>query len=81
MTAALDPRIAGLFTAAAAEQLRELRRSIHANPELAFQETATADRLTAALGAFGIADVRRIGKTGIGARVRPCRVVPRRDGR
>jgi hippurate hydrolase len=69
MTAGLDPRIAGLFTDSAAEQLRGLRRSIHASPELSFQETATADRLTAALGAFGIADVRRIGKTGIVARV------------
>ena len=69
MTASLDPRIAGLFTDSVAEQLRGLRRSIHASPELSFQETATADRLTAALGAFGIADVRRIGKTGIVARV------------
>jgi hippurate hydrolase len=69
MTTALDPRISGLFTGSAAEKLRGLRRSIHANPELSFQETATADRLTAGLRELGIADIQRIGNTGIVARV------------
>jgi amidohydrolase len=69
MTAALDPRIIGLFGPSAADQLRALRRSIHANPELAFNETGTADRLTASLREFGVTDVQRIGKTGVVARV------------
>lgn len=69
MTSTLDPRIASQFTDDVADRLRALRRAIHANPELAFAETATAERLTAGLRELGIADIQRIGKTGIVARV------------
>ena len=52
------------------ERLIELRRAIHREPELAFQEEQTARRLEAALGDLGITEHRRIAGTGIVARVR-----------
>src|SRR5688500_4645180 len=52
------------------EQLVELRRSIHSEPELAFQETRTAEKLESALRAAGVTDVRRVAKTGVVGRVR-----------
>jgi amidohydrolase len=51
------------------ETLVALRREIHAHPELSFHEHATAERLVAALTKLGIADIRRIGDTGVVARV------------
>lgn len=51
------------------DQLVELRRSIHREPELAFQEEQTATRLENALRAFGITDIRRVAKTGVVARI------------
>jgi hippurate hydrolase len=69
MTTTLDPRIASLFSNDVAERLRTLRRTIHANPELAFKETATADRLIAGLNELGITDIQRIGTTGVVGRV------------
>lgn len=47
-----------------------LRREIHAHPELSCQERETARRLVAALERLGVADVRRVGETGVVARVR-----------
>lgn len=61
--------VASLFTSELAERLVALRREIHAHPEVAFREHATAKRLSAALIAFGIHDVERIGETGLVARV------------
>ncbi len=52
------------------ERLLELRRSIHREPELAFQEERTADKLERALKEIGVHDVRRVAGTGIIARVR-----------
>lgn len=52
------------------KQLVELRRSIHCEPELAFQETRTADKLERALRAAGVTDIRRVANTGVVARVR-----------
>ena len=49
--------------------LLTLRRTLHHSPELSNVEYQTADRLTEALTAIGILDVRRIGDTGIVARV------------
>lgn len=69
MTTTLDPRIASLFSTDVAERLRTLRRTMHAHPELAFNETATADRLIAGLTDLGVADIQRIGKTGVVGRV------------
>lgn len=50
-------------------ELVALRREIHQNPELAFAEHRTAERLAASLVRLGLSDVRRIGETGIVARV------------
>lgn len=55
------------------DQLVELRRSIHREPELAFQEEKTAARLEKALQAFGIEEIRRVAGTGIVARIRGTR--------
>ena len=52
------------------DQLVELRRSIHREPELAFQEKRTAEKLETALRAVGISDVQRVADTGIVARIR-----------
>lgn len=51
-------------------KLVTLRRAIHEDPELALRESATAARLEQALRELGIADVRRLGETGLVARVR-----------
>jgi hippurate hydrolase len=52
------------------DRLVELRRSIHREPELAFQEQRTAEKLEAALKALRVADVKRVAGTGLVARVR-----------
>ncbi|MGK0169112.1 MAG: amidohydrolase [Gammaproteobacteria bacterium] len=46
-------------------ELTQLRRDIHAHPELGFQETRTADLVAAQLDALGIEVYRGIGKTGV----------------
>lgn len=51
-------------------RLVELRRSIHREPELAFQEEKTAAKLEGALRDSGVSDVRRVAGTGVIARVR-----------
>ena len=51
------------------DELIELRRAIHREPELAFQETQTAEKLEHALRNFGIRDIRRVAGTGIVARI------------
>ncbi len=51
-------------------RLVELRRSIHREPELAFREERTAEKLEQALRAVGVADVRRVAGTGVIARIR-----------
>ena len=50
-------------------RLVELRRAIHAEPELAFQEERTAAKLDAALRACGVSDVRRAAGTAVIARI------------
>ena len=52
------------------DQLIELRRAIHREPELAFQEEKTATRLEMALRAVGVEDLKRVAKTGIVARIK-----------
>lgn len=51
------------------DRLTALRRSIHQEPELAFQEERTATKLEEALRAIGARDVRRIAGTGVVARL------------
>ena len=60
--------VAGL-DAPLAEQLVALRRALHEHPELSLQEERTAARLEEALRTVGVADVQRVGKTGVIARV------------
>lgn len=61
--------VTSLVPADVRETLVALRREIHAHPELAFEEHGTAERLVAALTKLGVADIRRIGGTGVVARV------------
>lgn len=63
-------RVRALFSDGVADQLIALRRAIHANPELSFQEYRTAESLFEALRALGVSDIQRIGNTGLVARVR-----------
>jgi hippurate hydrolase len=58
-----------LFTDAEAALLVELRRDLHAHPELSWKEVRTQARLEDALRGAGIADVRRIADTGLVARI------------
>jgi amidohydrolase len=57
------------FSAELRARLVSLRRAIHEDPELSSQELATAARLEEALRDLGLSDVRRVGATGIIARV------------
>jgi amidohydrolase len=61
--------VARLFDEKLRNQLVALRRAIHADPELSFQEERTAQKLERALGEIGARDVRRVAKTGVVARV------------
>jgi len=66
---AIPAEVARLFDEKLRNQLVELRRAIHADPELSFQEERTAQKLERALGEIGARDVRRVAKTGVVARV------------
>ena len=61
--------IARLFDEQLRNQLIALRRAIHADPELSFQEERTAQKLERALSEIGARDVRRAAKTGVVARI------------
>ena len=47
------------------EEILEIRRYIHANPELSFQEHNTAGFIEQKLKEFGISNVQRIAQTGV----------------
>ena len=51
------------------ERLLELRRSIHREPELAFQEERTAQKLERALRDSGVQEMRRVAGTAVVARI------------
>lgn len=51
------------------DALLELRRDLHANPELSWKEQRTADKLERALAALGARDVRRVAGTGVVGRL------------
>ena len=65
----IPPRVAGLFEERLSSELIGLRRAIHQQPELAFQERETALRLVASLERIGVREITRIGETGVVARV------------
>ncbi|HEX2781703.1 MAG TPA: M20 family metallopeptidase [Gemmatimonadaceae bacterium] len=68
-TVRLPSSIASLFDDQLRERLITLRRALHEQPELSHEEHETAARLTAALQELGVPDVRRLGATGIVARI------------
>ncbi|HJU72680.1 MAG TPA: M20 family metallopeptidase [Gemmatimonadaceae bacterium] len=51
------------------EALLELRRDLHAHPELSWKEERTADKLERALTALGARDVTRVAGTGVVGRL------------
>ena len=69
----MDPELPAavqhLFDADLRRELIALRRAIHADPELSFQEERTAQKLERALAPIA-AGVRRVAKTGVVARIR-----------
>ena len=52
-----------------AEAIQEIRRNIHAHPELRFEENRTADLVAQALSSWGITVFRGMGKTGVVGRL------------
>jgi len=66
----LPEAVESLFNGALRQTLIELRRAIHADPELSFQEERTAQKLERALSSLSGASVRRVAKTGVVARIR-----------
>src|SRR5439155_7240281 len=66
----LPARVGALFDADLREQLVALRRAIHEDPELSFQEERTAQRLERALALFSPASLKRVAATGVVARLR-----------
>ena len=65
----LPAAVQDLFDADLRRALIALRRAIHADPELSFQEERTAQKLERALAPIA-AGVRRVAKTGVVARIR-----------
>ncbi len=51
--------------AARQDELIELRRSFHKYPELSWQETKTAQRITAWLAERGVSNIRSMAGTGV----------------
>jgi hippurate hydrolase len=66
----LPQPLEALFPSPLREQLVELRRELHAHPELSFKEEQTARRLTAALTDLEPAALDRVAGTGVVARIR-----------
>ncbi|MDQ2665602.1 MAG: M20 family metallopeptidase, partial [Gemmatimonadota bacterium] len=58
-----------LFPRALRDRLVALRRALHAEPELAFQEHRTVERLHEALSSLGARDIRRVTETGLVLRI------------
>lgn len=69
MSTALPSSVASQFTDADRELLIALRRAIHADPELAFQEHRTQHKLREALHAIGLTDVQETAGTGLVVRI------------
>lgn len=61
--------VRALFTDAEAALLVELRRDLHAHPELSWKEVRTQARLEDALRGAGITELRRVAETGLVARI------------
>lgn len=61
--------VRALYSDALALQLSTLRRDLHRDPELSWNEHRTVERLASTLAGFGITDVQRVANTGLIARV------------
>lgn len=66
----LPEAVSGLYSAGAMEALVDLRRTLHADPELSLQEERTAARLEQTLVELGVDDVVRVAGTGVVGRIR-----------
>lgn len=66
---ALPVGVADRFSDRQIDALLRLRRDLHAHPELSFQERETSARLANALATLPGVEVRRVGETGLVARV------------
>ncbi len=51
------------------ETITQIRRNIHAHPELRFEEKRTAELVAEALSSWGIAVFKGLGKTGVVGRI------------
>lgn len=71
--ALLPDSVASLFPRPLQDRLVSLRRAIHADPELSFQEERTARKLEAALSELNPVELRRVAGTAVVARVRGLR--------
>jgi amidohydrolase len=69
VSSTLPSSVASQFTDADRELLVALRRAIHADPELAFQEHRTQHKLREALHAIGVTDVQDTAGTGLVVRI------------
>ena len=65
----LPAAVAGLYDTGAVEELVDLRRTLHADPELSLQEKRTAARLEETLVGLGVRDVTRVAGTGVVGRI------------
>ncbi len=61
--------VAGLYNASALAELVDLRRTLHADPELSLQEERTSARLQRTLDALGVDGVARVAGTGVVGRI------------
>jgi len=58
-----------LFPGDTVLQLSSLRRDLHRNPELSWNESRTVELLAATVSGFGVSDVTRVASTGLVVRV------------
>ena len=65
----LPAAVAGIYSAGEVAELVDLRRTLHADPELSLQEERTAARLERTLDELGIDDVVRVAGTGVVGRI------------
>lgn len=66
----VSKQVEGLFPRDLRNRLIELRRDLHRHPELAFEEHRTANRLEAELARLNPAQLDRVARTGVVARIR-----------
>lgn len=69
-TSSIPEKVRAQFTDTQADQLIALRRDLHQNPELSFQEERTSQRLLAELEKLNPISIERVAKTGLIARIK-----------